>query len=169
MSHSIEFQFLWKFQDSFCHHICAKQVLLSFKWNLIRLGGPTHGILTKTVHKTLSGGGRSQWGRGRSVGSGLGMVGSRHGGVEGGGIKYGSGGLGVGWGQRGGGVWGVVRVSSGWCGSLGGQQCSRVWGWWGLGVVVVEGWWSLGLVGVQGRLGPSVVGSRGGGSLAVVG
>ena len=31
---------------------------LSFEWNSIRLGGPAHGIVTKTVHKTLPGGGR---------------------------------------------------------------------------------------------------------------
>ena len=29
----------------------------SIKWNSIRLGGPAHGIITKTVHKTLPGGG----------------------------------------------------------------------------------------------------------------
>ena len=29
--------------------------LLSFEWNSIRLGGPARGIVTKTVHKTLSG------------------------------------------------------------------------------------------------------------------
>ena len=28
---------------------------LSIEWNLLRLGGPTHGIVTKTVHKTLPG------------------------------------------------------------------------------------------------------------------
>ena len=28
--------------------------LLSIEWNSIRLGGPAHGIVTKTVHKTLS-------------------------------------------------------------------------------------------------------------------
>ena len=27
---------------------------LSIEWNLIRLGGSAHGIVTKTVHKTLS-------------------------------------------------------------------------------------------------------------------
>ena len=31
--------------------------LLSFEWNLIRQGGPAHEIVTKTVHKTLRGGG----------------------------------------------------------------------------------------------------------------
>ena len=30
---------------------------ISIEWNLIRLGGPVHGIVTKTVHKTLPGGG----------------------------------------------------------------------------------------------------------------
>ena len=29
---------------------------LSIKWNLIRLGSPTHGIVTKTVHMTMEGG-----------------------------------------------------------------------------------------------------------------
>ena len=28
---------------------------LSVEWNLIRLGGTAHGIVTKTVHKTLLG------------------------------------------------------------------------------------------------------------------
>ena len=32
-------------------------LVLSIKWNLIRLSGPAHGIVTKTVHKTLPGGG----------------------------------------------------------------------------------------------------------------
>ena len=41
---------------------------LSIKWNLIRLGGPAHGIVTKTVHKTLLGGG----GGGRGIGKGRG-------------------------------------------------------------------------------------------------
>ena len=31
---------------------------LSIEWNLIRLGGPAHGLVTKTVHKTLPGDGR---------------------------------------------------------------------------------------------------------------
>ena len=69
---------------------------MSFAWNLIRLGGPVHGIATKTVHKTLPGGGRGQrvgvgwWG---SRGGGYqGMMGSRVGGgqeveVQDGGIK----------------------------------------------------------------------------------
>ena len=30
-------------------------LLLSFELNSIRLGGPAHGIVTKTVHKTLPG------------------------------------------------------------------------------------------------------------------
>ena len=30
---------------------------LSIEWNSIRLGGPAHGIVTKTVHETLPGGG----------------------------------------------------------------------------------------------------------------
>ena len=32
-------------------------VRLSLEWNSMRLGGPAHGIVTKTVHKTLPGGG----------------------------------------------------------------------------------------------------------------
>ena len=32
--------------------------------NSIRLGGPAHGIVTKTIHKTMSGGG---WGQGIGV------------------------------------------------------------------------------------------------------
>ena len=31
--------------------------LFSIEWNSIRLGGPAHGIVIKTVHKTLPGGG----------------------------------------------------------------------------------------------------------------
>ena len=28
---------------------------MSIEWTFIRLGGPTHGIVTKTVHKTMPG------------------------------------------------------------------------------------------------------------------
>ena len=38
---------------------------LSIQWNLIRLGGPAHGIVTKTVQNTLPGGGRVVGARGR--------------------------------------------------------------------------------------------------------
>ena len=43
--------------------------LLSIEWNSIRLSGPSHGIVTKTVHKTMPGvvgvgGGGGQGGRG---------------------------------------------------------------------------------------------------------
>ena len=31
--------------------------LLSIEWNSIKLGGPAHGIVTKTVHTSLAGGG----------------------------------------------------------------------------------------------------------------
>ena len=34
--------------------------LLSIEWNSIRLSDPAHGIVTKTVHKTLPGGGGGQ-------------------------------------------------------------------------------------------------------------
>ena len=44
---------------------------LSIKCNSIRLSGLAHGTLTKTVHKTLPGGGGGQGG------GGLGMVGVR--------------------------------------------------------------------------------------------
>ena len=54
---------------------------MSIKWNLIRLGGPVHGIVTKTVHKTLSGmvgaqgvGGYGGTGGGGSLGVGGGSV-----------------------------------------------------------------------------------------------
>ena len=62
-------------------------VLLSFEWNSIRLGGPVHGIVTKTVHKTLPGGGRGEGGMGwvgevyrGSRGLGMVVVGSKGGG-----------------------------------------------------------------------------------------
>ena len=42
--------------------------LLSLECNSIRLGGHTHGIVTKTVYKTLPGGGGGR-------GGGLGVVG----------------------------------------------------------------------------------------------
>ena len=41
--------------------------LLSIEWNWIRVGGHAHGIVTKTVYKTLSRGG----GQGGGVGGGL--------------------------------------------------------------------------------------------------
>ena len=48
---------------------------MSLEWNSMRLGGPAHGIVTKTVHKTLPGGGG---GPGGGVGIGLmGWWGSR--------------------------------------------------------------------------------------------
>ena len=69
-------------------------LLLSFEWNSIRLGGPAHEIGTKTVHKTLPGGGGGIGGGGLGWGSrgwwGM-VVGSRSGGGLGGG-----GGMGVG-------------------------------------------------------------------------
>ena len=44
---------------------------LSIEWNSIRLGGPARGIVTKTVHKTLSGVisglGSGWWGGGEST------------------------------------------------------------------------------------------------------
>ena len=57
---------------------------VKLKWNLIRLGGQAHGIVTKTVHKTLPGVGGSEgvvgvkgwWGEGvsRGVGSMSGLT-----------------------------------------------------------------------------------------------
>ena len=49
------------------------------EWNLIRLGGHAHGIITKTLHKTLSGGGRDQgggvgWGGVGRIDSNFGLV-----------------------------------------------------------------------------------------------
>ena len=59
-------------------------IYLSFEWDSIRLGGPAHGIVTKTVHKTLPGGGRSEGGMGWVGGWGLqGWWGSRGGGGQG--------------------------------------------------------------------------------------
>ena len=57
-----------------------RDILLSIEWNSIRLSGPAHGIVTKTVHKTLLGGGG---GRGWCVSGGRGVVGSGVVGVRG--------------------------------------------------------------------------------------
>ena len=46
--------------DSFLEVTRISRSLLSFERNLIRLGGPAHGIVTKTVHKTLPRGGGGQ-------------------------------------------------------------------------------------------------------------
>ena len=64
---------------------------MSFEWNSIGLGGPAHGIVTKTVHKTLPGGGRGE-----------------------GGMGVGGWGLQGWWGQAGGGGQGVVGVQGWW-------------------------------------------------------
>ena len=85
------------------NYTCPNIILLSFKWNLIRLGGHAHEIVTKTVHKTLPGGGRV-------VGMGMGVWGSR---------LVGSRGW---WSLGGGGVKGVV-----------GSRGSGVKGWWRFG------------------------------------
>ena len=42
---------------------------MSIKWNSIRLGGPAHGIMAKTIHKTMPGDG----GLGVGVGSNAGV------------------------------------------------------------------------------------------------
>ena len=80
---------------------------LSFEWNSIRLGGPAHGIVTKTIHKTLPGGGRGQGARGGWVAwwGSRGWWGSRDGGGPRG--WWGCRGW---WGQGGGGGLGVVGV-----------------------------------------------------------
>ena len=62
-------------------------LLLSFEWNLIRLGGPAHGIVNYTQNSA-----RGWWGY---CGGGQGVVGSR-GGLG----SRGWWGLGDGWGSR---------------------------------------------------------------------
>ena len=87
-------------------------LLLSFEWNLIRLGGPAHGIVTKTLHKTLPRGGGGQVGRG--------------GGGQGGSGWWGQGGRGW-WGSRGqGGRVGVVGVKGVGGGGIKGVRGGRV-------------------------------------------
>ena len=49
---------------NFHSHDCQLTVLLSIEWNSIRLGGPAHGIVTKTVYKSLPGGGGGSEGGG---------------------------------------------------------------------------------------------------------
>ena len=46
---------------------------MSFEWNSIRLGGPAHGIVNKTVHKTLPGRGGGKGVGGLLGGGGLGV------------------------------------------------------------------------------------------------
>ena len=103
---------------------------MSFDWNSIRLGGPAHGIVTKTVYKTLPGevgvkgegdGRVGGWeSRGRVVGSRGGDGGMKRLGC------IGNKGWGDG-GQRGGGVKGVVEVKGWWRSSVGiGHQGSGV-------------------------------------------
>ena len=53
----------------------SEVVFLSFEWSSLKPGGPAHGIVTKTVHKTLPG----------DRGQGVEMVGSRADGGQGGG------------------------------------------------------------------------------------
>ena len=88
---------------------------MSFKWNSIRLGGPAHRIVTKTVHKTLpEGGGGHGVKDGRVVGGGgrvwWGQVGRGLVGVKGEGV------VGInewGWWDQEGGVHGVKRWGGG--------------------------------------------------------
>ena len=111
---------------------------LSFEWNLIRLGGPAHEIVTNTVHKTLPGGGGvvRVWGRWLGVkgwwGMGWGQVGC--GGVQRVVGVWGGGGMGVM------GVWGWVGM---WW-----SRCDGVKGWlgWDPGVVGYREWWVWGRI-----------------------
>ena len=58
-----------------CHVHCLTRVCclncLSIEWNSIRLGGSAHGIVTKTVCKTLPGGGGGLGGAGGQGGGGV--------------------------------------------------------------------------------------------------
>ena len=45
-------------------------MFIVFQWNLIRLGGPAHGIVTNTVHKTLARDDIDQGDRGGRMGKG---------------------------------------------------------------------------------------------------
>ena len=65
---------------------------LSIEWNYIRINGPGHGIVTKTVHKSLQGCG----GKGRLGLCGLWAIGWWGQGVRGGGHQGGWGGVGQG-------------------------------------------------------------------------
>ena len=47
------------FHGGFCWSAGTKR-FFHIEWNSIRLSGPAHGIVTKTVHKTLPGGGGGQ-------------------------------------------------------------------------------------------------------------
>ena len=95
------------------HYIFDQDVNFNcLSMELIRLGGPGHGIVTKTVHKTLPGGGWVGgwcWSRGGWV--------SRGGGVQGVGGCVGRGQ----WGFRGGGVQGWWGSRGGWVGGGGVQ------------------------------------------------
>ena len=51
---------------------------LSNKWNLKRLGGHVHGLVTKIVHKTLVGGHKDEWGLGVESRGGRGSGDERH-------------------------------------------------------------------------------------------
>ena len=49
-----------KSDANLCEPHCVSLLFLSFEWNAIRLDGPAHGIVTKTVHRTLPRGGMGQ-------------------------------------------------------------------------------------------------------------
>ena len=106
--------------------------------NQVALCGHAHGIVTKTVHKTLPWGGRVQGGGGGGYlgcGGSLGVVG-----------VWGGAGHGVvgSWGSRGGGgvqeLWalGVVRPKGWW----------ESWSGGGYGMVGFQGWWSFRVSGI---------------------
>ena len=63
------------FGTSFFCRLCKVGTYICLSMESIRLGGPAHGIVTKTVHKTLPGGGGGPgggWvGGGRGPGGGL--------------------------------------------------------------------------------------------------
>ena len=70
--------------SAFMIYLCLPSfvIFLSFEWNLTRLGGPAHRIVTKTVHKTLSGGGGGRGGGGQGGRGWWGSRGGRDQGVE---------------------------------------------------------------------------------------
>ena len=69
--------------------ILVSDLSLSIEWNSIRLSGPARGIVTKTVHKTMSGDGQGVGGGGDQRVEGGGVRG-----VGGGGNQVGRGGEG---------------------------------------------------------------------------
>ena len=54
----------WLIKSWLIHLFWLYVDFLSIKWNLKRLGGHAHGLVTKIVHKPLQGGGEDEWGLG---------------------------------------------------------------------------------------------------------